>query len=83
ENIMKRWVTIRDGFMRSVKPKTGQSAKKKYVYSEHLNFLLKIAQKEDTTSSYSTTNAKCGEEVDSEPALPSPVPSVWPTECEL
>lgn len=51
---MKRWGTIRDGYMRSLRTTTGQGAKKKYMYSDYLSFLLKIAQKDDTVSNYST-----------------------------
>lgn len=54
---MKRWTAIRDSFMRSLRTKTGQGAKKKYIFNEHLQFLLKITQKEETVTNYcKTTN---------------------------
>lgn len=37
--IMSKWANIRDAFMRSLRTKNGQ-VKKKYLYSEHLQFLL-------------------------------------------
>lgn len=46
--IMKKWENIRDAFIRSQKTKSGQAAKKSYMYAEHLQYLLKSIQKDDT-----------------------------------
>lgn len=41
--------------MKSLKKKSGQATSKKYVYSDNLQFLLKIVQKYDTVSSIEET----------------------------
>ncbi|XP_076256299.1 uncharacterized protein LOC143193794 isoform X2 [Rhynchophorus ferrugineus] len=53
EVIMAKWSNIRDSFLRSLRTKSGQSAKKKYIYSDYLQFLLKIAHKGDRESNFS------------------------------
>lgn len=52
EMIMNKWANIRDAFLRSLRTKTGKGARKKYIYSEHLQFLLKLAEKEETESNF-------------------------------
>ena len=49
---MNKWTNIRDAFSRSLKVTTGQGAKKSYIYAEHLKFLLKIHEKDNTESNY-------------------------------
>lgn len=49
---MAKWTNIRDSFLRSLRTKSGQGAKKSYLYSEHLQFLLKISQKDETESNF-------------------------------
>lgn len=49
---MAKWTNIRDAFMRSLRTKSGQGAKKCYMYGDHLQFLLKVADKDDTDSNY-------------------------------
>lgn len=46
---MQKWTNIRDAFFRSLKTKSGDSAKKNMCV-EHLQFLLKFAEKADTDS---------------------------------
>ncbi|KAF7274978.1 hypothetical protein GWI33_012305 [Rhynchophorus ferrugineus] len=50
---MAKWSNIRDSFLRSLRTKSGQAAKKKYIYSDYLQFLLKVANKDDTESNFS------------------------------
>lgn len=54
--IMNKWSNIRDSFLRSLRTNSGQGAKKSYIYGEHLNFLLKIVQKDNTEANYSQLN---------------------------
>lgn len=49
---MKKWTNVRDAFLRSLKCESGQSSKKKYIYGEHLQFLLKTGQKCQTVNNY-------------------------------
>ncbi|KAI4468136.1 beta transducin-related protein [Holotrichia oblita] len=49
--IMQKWSNIRDSFLRSLRTKSGQGAKKN-IYSENLQFLLKISER-DTESNFS------------------------------
>ncbi|KAG8172422.1 hypothetical protein JTE90_015796 [Oedothorax gibbosus] len=51
EKIVQKWVNIRDAFIRSTRCKSGQGAKKSYIYSEHLQFLLAIYEPSETESS--------------------------------
>lgn len=46
--IINKWNNIRDAFIRSLNVKSGQAAKKPYVYHENLKFLLKFAKKAET-----------------------------------
>ncbi|CAH2090252.1 unnamed protein product [Euphydryas editha] len=48
--IMSKWANIRDAFMRSLKTKNGQ-VKKKYLYSEYLQFLLGCQEHSDMENS--------------------------------
>ena len=55
-NLMKeKWNNTRDAFVRSLRKKSGQAATKKYLYTDFLQFLLKITEKDETESSI------CGE----------------------
>ncbi|XP_045451867.1 uncharacterized protein LOC123660890 [Melitaea cinxia] len=56
--IMSKWANIRDAFMRSLKTKNGQ-VKKKYLYSEYLQFLLGCQALNEMDSSM------CGDEENS------------------
>lgn len=47
--INMKWQNIRDVFLRSLR-KSGQRYTKNYIYSNHLQFLLKIVQKINTES---------------------------------
>lgn len=49
---MTKWANVRDAFMRSLRTKSGQAATKSYIYGEHLQFLLKVAQKDTTYSNF-------------------------------
>lgn len=69
---MHKWSNIRDAFMRSLRTKSGQAAKKKYIYTEHLNFLLKVAQKDETESNF--THSSLAGESEEEYGLHSPSP---------
>lgn len=69
--IMQKWSNVRDAFMRSLRTKSGQGAKKKYIYSEHLNFLLKVAQKDETESNF--TQDSFQGETEEEHVLQSPL----------
>ncbi|KAK9730650.1 BESS motif [Popillia japonica] len=51
ETITGKWQNIRDSFVKSLKKKSGQAAKKKYLYDDNLTFLLKVVQSDDTESS--------------------------------
>ena len=51
EKIKNRWVNIRDAFVRSLKGKSGQAAKKSYIYHDHLMFLLATQEPSQTESS--------------------------------
>ncbi|XP_017771316.1 PREDICTED: uncharacterized protein LOC108558794 [Nicrophorus vespilloides] len=44
ESINEKWKNIRDAFIRSLKKKSN----KKYLYSDNLQFLLKVLDKDDT-----------------------------------
>lgn len=57
---MGKWSNIRDSFLRSLRTKSGDGAKRSYIYSEHLQFLLKIAQKDLTESNYSQATTDNG-----------------------
>lgn len=46
--ITNKWNNIRDAFIRSLNVKSGQAARKPYVYHENLKFLLKFTQKAET-----------------------------------
>lgn len=59
---MSKWANIRDTFMKSLKTKSGQGAKKKYIYSDNLQFLLKTVTPAETDSSIQITESQ----VDSE-----------------
>lgn len=48
---MNKWTNTRDAFMRSLKTKSGQAAKRKYVYHDHLLFLLVLQEPSETQSS--------------------------------
>lgn len=52
--VMSKWSNIRDTFIKSLKTKSGQAAKKKYVYSDNLQFLLKTVTPDETDSSIPT-----------------------------
>ncbi|KRT84576.1 Myb/SANT-like transcription factor, partial [Oryctes borbonicus] len=56
EIIMCKWSNIRDAFMRSLRTKCGQTGKKMYIYSEHLQFLLKLTQKDETEGNISQSD---------------------------
>ncbi|KAG8329558.1 hypothetical protein J6590_083933 [Homalodisca vitripennis] len=45
ENIMKSWGTIRDGFMRSLKPKTETKRKEEVLVQRASKFLVKNSTK--------------------------------------
>lgn len=49
---MKKWANIRDSFMRSLRCGTGQAAKKKYMYSDHLQFLVKTGKTAETVNNF-------------------------------
>lgn len=51
EIITAKWQNIRDSFVKSLKKKTGEARKKKYIYHDNLTFLLKVVQSDDTQSS--------------------------------
>ncbi|KAK9688508.1 BESS motif [Popillia japonica] len=51
ETITGKWQNIHDSFVKSLKKKSGQAAKKKYLYHDNLTFLLKVVQSDDTESS--------------------------------
>lgn len=53
---MNKWSNIRDTFIKSLKTKSGQAAKKKYIYSDNLQFLLKTVTPDETDSSIPTQN---------------------------
>ncbi|CAH2003415.1 unnamed protein product [Acanthoscelides obtectus] len=53
--VMIKWSNIRDIFIKSLKTKSGQAAKK-YIYSDNLQFLLKTATPDETDSSIPTQN---------------------------
>lgn len=55
---MTKWSNIRDAFLRSLRTKSGQGAKKFYIYSEHLQFLLKISQKDETDCNFRQTETE-------------------------
>lgn len=48
---MSKWTNIRDTFIKTLKTKSGQPAKKKYIYSDNLQFLLKTVTPDETDSS--------------------------------
>lgn len=48
---MNKWTHIRDSFMRSLKTKSGQGTKKKYIYAESMQFLFKNMAANDPESS--------------------------------
>lgn len=48
---MSKWSNIRDTFIKSLKTKSGQGAKRKYIYSDNLQFLLKTVTPDETDSS--------------------------------
>ncbi|CAH2003149.1 unnamed protein product [Acanthoscelides obtectus] len=54
--VMNKWSNIRDTFTKSLKTKSGQAAKKKYIYSDNLQFLLKTVTPDETDSSIPTEN---------------------------
>ncbi|XP_067636155.1 uncharacterized protein hng2 [Eurosta solidaginis] len=56
--IMAKWSNIRDSFLRSLRTKRCPGAKKRYIYSEHLQFLLKLGQKDDTETNFSQVGTK-------------------------
>lgn len=49
--VSEKWKHIKDAFVMSLKRKSGEKRKKKYIYSDHLQFLLKVVQKDVTESS--------------------------------
>ncbi|CAG4932934.1 unnamed protein product [Parnassius apollo] len=53
-HIYDNWTRIRDCFKLSLKTTSGQSTKKKYMYSEMLQFLLKNMTPDETESSISS-----------------------------
>lgn len=53
--ITSKWNNLRDAFVRSLKQKSGQGSKKKYIYYENLQFLMKIVEKDKTESSIRAT----------------------------
>lgn len=73
---MNKWANIRDSFMRSLRTKSGQGAKKIYMYGEHLQFLLKLAKKDETESNLSQANFECCDGVENSLEVPSPAQSV-------
>lgn len=59
---MKKWANVRDSFMRSLRCGTGQAAKKIYMYSDHLQFLLKTGKQGETVNNYNDDHGNDGEE---------------------
>ncbi|KAL4104697.1 hypothetical protein QTP88_019979 [Uroleucon formosanum] len=55
EIINGKWQNIREAFVKSLKKKSGQYTSKKYLYHDHLTFLLKVVQSDDTESSIDDT----------------------------
>ncbi|KAF5284555.1 hypothetical protein FQR65_LT02381 [Abscondita terminalis] len=64
EVITGKWQNIRDSFVKSLKKKSGQATKKKYLYHENMQFLLKVVQSDETESSLEDSQRE--EEVDGE-----------------
>ena len=75
--IRTKWDNIRDAFLRSLRTKSGQAAKKSYMYAEHLQFLLKAAKKGITTSNLTQDNSEDEkDEIENSSQVPSPAQSV-------
>lgn len=51
EIITGKWQNIRDSFIKSLKKRSGEARKKKYLYHDNLTFLLKVVQSDETQSS--------------------------------
>lgn len=60
--MVEKWKNIRYAFSKSLKKTTGDKYKKKYLYHEHLLFLLAILQKAETEESFHS-NAEEGSEI--------------------
>lgn len=50
DSVIAKWRNIKDAFARTIKQKSGQAAKKKYLYHDKLKYLLKNVQKYDNES---------------------------------
>lgn len=48
--IVNKWNNLRDTFKKSLKTQSGQAHKKAYLYSDHMQFLLKTLQPDETVS---------------------------------
>lgn len=76
EMIMNKWSNIRDSFLRSLRTKSGQGATKSYIYSDHLQFLLKMAQKDETESNFSRAGIQDDSITEDEEFMESHLPTV-------
>ncbi|CAG9764633.1 unnamed protein product [Ceutorhynchus assimilis] len=69
--VVEKWKNIRDAFSKSLKKKTGDKYKKKYLYHEQLLFLLAILEKAETEESFHSNAEKGSETGENSPQMDS------------
>ncbi|CAG4962436.1 unnamed protein product [Colias eurytheme] len=57
EHVLCKWTNIRDTFMKSLKTRMGRP-KKKYIFYEHLKFLLKMTGEDYSNSEFTAEEAQ-------------------------
>ncbi|CAG5119798.1 unnamed protein product [Candidula unifasciata] len=72
EAITGKWQNIRDSFVKSLKKKSGQATKKKYLYHDNLTFLLKVVHSDDTEYDNLTFSLKVEQSEDTESSIDGP-----------